>query len=104
MNLNIREGSEDYEKLRRIYRQAIPAFCKEVLRYNNEQVEFDFTPQQAATHAMQDAPQKPQYQLSSMIEKYVEAHVNDGVWDDNTKNKNHAMLIIVQELLQAVAA
>jgi hypothetical protein len=94
------EQEPEWTWLKQCFRDAYPAFSKALLEQTERSIrKFDFSlsgdaPAQAIT--VIDAEPVT---LSHVIEKQVAAHVQDGVWDENTHDSKRAILDLLMELL-----
>lgn len=97
MGLSIQNGSADYNLIRDCYRQALPAFSKEILRYNEEYSRFDFSPE--VHSAVSRTGSTKLYKLDEICEKFVAAHEEEKRWEHNTRNEKKVHLKVLQEIV-----
>ncbi len=100
--LDISKDSDDYQHFRKAYVTAVPAMAKEMLRFNEEQSRFDFSPSNHRSDALprlNKLRQTGMDTLAKAVDKFIAAHVNDKVWDGNTKKDQQAKLTVLMEIL-----
>ncbi len=95
MKLAIDPSSTDAVKIKANYNLAYPAMLREVLRFNEEQICFNFAPPK---HSQQSGPQK-KHTLDEISQKFVDMHMKDKQWDDNTRKEKLVYLTILQEIM-----
>ncbi|PZP85950.1 MAG: hypothetical protein DI582_04450 [Azospirillum brasilense] len=97
---HIIEQEPEWTWLKQCFYDAYPAFAKALTEQADRSIrKFDFS-------LSEDAPAKPikvieaePVRLSYVIEKYLAAHVQDGLWDENTYDSKRAILDLLMELL-----
>ena len=97
MGLTLQYGGADYNLIRDCYRQALPAFSREVLRYNQEHSTFDFSPE--VRPAVSRTASTKAYKLDEICEKFVAAHEEEKRWEHNTRNEKRVHLKVLQEIV-----
>ena len=104
MNFPIDDSDPEWERLKQIYRAAIPHYCKEVVQYANKltgQFTFDGETQAAPVALLPQS--KPRngglHKLEKTIQQFIAAHVNDEAWDENTKDDKQAKFAVLIDIL-----
>lgn len=95
MNLKIEDFSSDAAKLKNYYNQAYPAMLREILRFNDEHAGFDFTP--LKHNPIQTTASK--HPLDEIGQKFIDMHMRDKQWDDNTKREKESYIAVLKEIL-----
>lgn len=98
MNLSLSKESEDYQKLRLNYYKALPAVYSEIIRFNQAQESFDFTPQQKA-NLSQLSSEKAHQLLDQTAELFVTMQMGDKRWDRNTEKERLAHIEVLKEII-----
>lgn len=96
MGLKIDPLSTDADKLKANYNQAYPAMLREVLRFNNEHGSFDFSPQK---HAAPSNKPKAKYTLDEIGQKFIDMHMKEKLWDENTRKEKLSYISTLQEIV-----
>lgn len=96
MKLDIQPSSPDYKRLRSNYNLALPAALAEILRFNDEQRGFDFSPQQSNSSSLKTSKK---YALDEISQKFVNMHMRDKQWDENTKKEKLSYIAVLKEIV-----
>lgn len=97
--LDIGPGSSDYELFRSNYRLAAPAFSRELLRFNEEQIGFDFTPTIPPHTASNGHKASNRHTLEAIIDKFIKMYTQDKRWSPRTEKEKRAHYSTLQEII-----
>lgn len=96
MKLDVSPSSPDYKQLRTNYNLALPAALREILRFNNEHMSFDFSPQSSNRSSLKTTSKCP---LDEISQKFVDMHMRDKQWDENTKKEKLSYISVLKEIV-----
>ncbi len=100
MQIDIAENTPEYERLRKAYVKAMQAVCAEIIRFNHEQDNFDFTPTAIppSIPSRRKNPAGGTLKLGAMVSKFVAVHVADKAWNESTRENRQAILNMLLEI------
>lgn len=94
------EREPEWTLFKKCFRDAYPAYAKALVEQTQRSIrQFDFSlPSDMPVQPITVIESEP-VNLSHVIEKHIAAHVQDGVWDENTHDSKRAILELLMELL-----